>query len=447
MIVRSFKIHTIKDRGSDTPCISEMTKLFDHLILDSAPLLNNTFPASLAEKYYTVPAVIEEIRDEASRARLSQLPFNLETRNPSPESLSIVTRFARSTGDLAVLSATDLQVIALTVTLELEKNGLTSKMRRDATELPKEQTHEGAQEYFASKNKKATTTLNEPSNDKNKKKTKKHGKGGVEVEFFEDELDATSSSKIDQVLKEEVDENDSDGEWITPENISNLKSTGKSEWSADGVKSSAGKIRSAAALKTGSAVLSSFRIACITSDFAMQNVLLQMRLELYTPDGCRVKNVKNWILRCHACFATMRNMEARFCAKCGGPTLIRTSYMIDDQGACHLFLRSDFQYNLRGTKYSLPKFKGGRQGDSLILREDQKEFQRQKEHYERVQAKIQKSQEEVNSLEAIDDRIAAVFGGGNVSQGNRRYDSYDGLALPTVGFGRRNPNAVNKKRA
>jgi RNA-binding protein NOB1 len=138
-------------------------------------------------------------------------------------------------------------------------------------------------------------------------------------------------------------------------------------------------------------------------------------------------------------------MESRFCPKCGGPTLIRTSYMIDESGACHMFLRSDFQYNLRGTKFNLPKFKGGRQGASLILREDQKEFQRQKEHYNRIQAKIQKSEVEMGSLEAIDDRIAAVFGCGTVSQGNRRYDSYDGLSLPIVGFGRRNPNAIIKK--
>lgn len=415
-----------------------MTKLFDHLILDSAPLLNNNFPASLADKFYTVPSVIEEIRDEASRARLIQLPFKLETRNPSAEAMAIVTRFARATGDLAVLSATDLQVIALTVTLNLEKNGEASKMRRDPSELPKEQTHDGAKEYFASKNKK-------PNTSEDKKDKKKKGKGGIEVDFFEDEVDSLNSkiNELPEILKTE-DENDSDGEWITPENISNFKQTGKVEWSSEGVIVKESKKKEKTPNNTTKPIT---RIACITSDFAMQNVLLQMRLELYTPDGCRVKNVKNWLLRCHACYTTTRDMEARFCPKCGGPTLIRTSFLIDEQGSCHLFLRSDFQYNLRGTKYAIPKSKGGRQGASLILREDQKEFQRQKEHYERVQAKIQKSQDESGSLEAIDDRIAAVFGGGNVSQGNRRYDSYDGLSLPVVGYGRRNPNSINKKRS
>lgn len=427
----------MSDRGAIWT-LAVMTKLFDHLVLDSAPLLTGDLPASLSEKFYTVPAVIEEIRDEASRARLSQLPFKLETRNPSPEAMAIVTRFARATGDLSVLSATDLQVIALTVTLNLEKNPEGSKMRRDPSELPKEQTHEGAKEYFASKNKKSLKD--------DEKKNKKKGKGGVEVDSFEDDPVDALNNKLDEKLNfgNEADDNDSDGEWITPENINSLKSTGKSEWSAEGVKTQAVS-KPKKSSKSSTAAVETARVACITSDFAMQNVLLQMRLELYTPDGCRVKNVKNWLLRCHACFATTRNMEARFCPKCGGPTLIRTSYMIDETGACHMFLRSDFQYNLRGSKFNLPKSKGGRQGASLILREDQKEFQRQKEHYNRVQAKIQKNEIESGSLEAIDDRIAAVFGGGTVSQGNRRYDSYDGLALPVVGFGRRNPNAIIKK--
>lgn len=415
------------------PC---MTKLFNHLVLDSAPLLTGSLPASLSEKFYTVPAVIEEIRDEASRARLSQLPFKLETRTPSAEALAMVTRFARATGDLSVLSATDLQVIALTVTLNLEQVPVgQSKMRRDPSELPKETTHDGAIYKNASKNKK-------PENDKKKKK------GGVEVEFFEEDPVEDLNSKI-SALTTTVDNDDSDGEWITPENIESLKSSAnvsKSEWSIDGVKEPVVDNNNNKKNKNNNINKdTACRVACITSDFAMQNVLLQMRLELYTPDGCRVKNVKNWLLRCHACFTTTRNMEARFCPKCGGPTLIRTSFMIDETGACHLFLRSDFQYNLRGTKFNFPKFRGGRQGDSLILREDQKEFRRQKEHYERVQAKIQKN-EETSSLEAIDDRIAAVFGGGSVSQVNRRYDAYDGLSLPVIGHGRRNPNAVKKSK-
>jgi RNA-binding protein NOB1 len=37
----------------------------------------------------------------------------------------------------------------------------------------------------------------------------------------------------------------------------------------------------------------------ITTDFAMQNVLLQMNLNLLSPSLQRVKHVKTFILRCH----------------------------------------------------------------------------------------------------------------------------------------------------
>lgn len=421
-----------------------MTKLFNHLVLDSAPLLNNNFPVSLAENFYTIPSVIEEIRDEASRLRLSQLPFKLEVRDPSPEAVAMVSRFARATGDSAVLSATDLKVIALAVSLELEKNGQNSKMRKEHSDLPREQTHEGAREYYAAKNGFSSGEKDVKKNNKNKKK------GGVEVDFFDENPVENLVKEVEIASVSDADD-DSDGEWITPDNIEKHSSKEKPEWTSDTVKpavisKSKNKNKNK---KTNNSINndndSQVRIACITSDFAMQNVLLQMKLELYTPDGCRVKSVKNWLLRCHGCFATTRKMDSRFCEKCGGPTLIRTSYMIDEEGACHLFLRSDFQYNLRGTIYSLPTPKGGRKGASLILREDQKEFQRQKEHYDRIQGKIQKQQESTSTMEAIDDRIAAVFGGGTISQTNRRYDAYDGLAPPTVGHGRRNPNALKKK--
>lgn len=43
-------------------------------------------------------------------------------------------------------------------------------------------------------------------------------------------------------------------------------------------------------------------VACMTTDFAMQNVLLQMGLNLVGVEGRRIDKVKTWVLRCHACF-------------------------------------------------------------------------------------------------------------------------------------------------
>ena len=57
--------------------------------------------------------------------------------------------------------------------------------------------------------------------------------------------------------------------------------------------------RSDASERPGGAVMKS---ACMTGDFAMQNVALQMGLNLVNMDGGGVKYVKTWVLRCHGCF-------------------------------------------------------------------------------------------------------------------------------------------------
>ena len=44
------------------------------------------------------------------------------------------------------------------------------------------------------------------------------------------------------------------------------------------------------------------RTACTTTDFAMQNVLLQMNLEILLVDGIRIHRMKTWVMRCGACF-------------------------------------------------------------------------------------------------------------------------------------------------
>ena len=43
-------------------------------------------------------------------------------------------------------------------------------------------------------------------------------------------------------------------------------------------------------------------VACVTADFAVQNVLLQMGLRLVAPTGARVRELRRWALRCSACF-------------------------------------------------------------------------------------------------------------------------------------------------
>jgi len=417
--------------------VSSTSALFDHLVLDSAPLLQNNFPETLSKAFYTCPGVISELKDEATRQRIKQLPYHLEVKQPSEEALALATRWARATGDISTLSHVDLQVLALVVTLELEINKDTSKLLLDPSKRPECRVWNGAEGYFSRAGKKTGT-----SDSKNRRR------GGVEVDSFDD-----APKQLEEVTKRlnaakvTHEDDSSDGEWITPENLDKYKQkhAGKSstkEWTVTGlVKSTSVNPVSASALPA--------RIACISSDFAVQNVLLQMRCELYSPDGCRIERLKNWLLRCHACYHCTFDLDTGFCAKCGSPALTRTSYMLDDKGQVHLFLKKDFVYRLRGTKYSIPKPSAGKKSERevLLLRADQKEYERARVHYERIQGKLERQMLQLGEPGSLEDKLWAMEDAKDtVTRSANRRDHYDGLSLPTIGFGRRNPNAYNRKR-
>ena len=85
------------------------------------------------------------------------------------------------------------------------------------------------------------------------------------------------------------DSDDGEGEWITPGNVSLHKSRAMDLLLGEGLTS---KGKKAQVIGSG----------CMTADFAMQNVLLQMGLNLVGMEGQRIERIKSWVLRCHACF-------------------------------------------------------------------------------------------------------------------------------------------------
>jgi RNA-binding protein NOB1 len=118
-------------------------------------------------------------------------------------------------------------------------------------------------------------------------------------------------------------------------------------------------------------------------------------------------------------------------------------------------LKPNFQYRNRGTVYSIPApkagtAKGGKGSQNLILREDQTEFQRGMKT-EAVRAR--KEQKKISSALAA---AAVKDGDSNATRSWADPDwmpdmmlgktSKNGSALPDIGFGRRNPNEVRKKK-
>ena len=80
------------------------------------------------------------------------------------------------------------------------------------------------------------------------------------------------------------DGDDDEGEWITPTNVALHKS------------------KALQLIPTQSGAKEKVVTGCMTTDFAMQNVLMHMGLNLVGVDGKKINKVKTWVLRCHACF-------------------------------------------------------------------------------------------------------------------------------------------------
>merc|ERR1712000_404584 len=90
--------------------------------------------------------------------------------------------------------------------------------------------------------------------------------------------------------------------------------------------------------------------------------------------GQCIKELRVWVLRCHACAAIVHDTLRQFCPECGsGDTLKRVHYVMNDKGEKHLFVNFRYRINTRGTIFNLSKPRGGRKGTNktMVLREDQ----------------------------------------------------------------------------
>ena len=92
------------------------------VVLDANAFINN-FPKLQNTTYYTLPDVVNELKDPQSLNTLAHLQntanLNLIT-HINPIHVSKITAFSKKTGDFFSLSSADIRVLALTLQLEHE---------------------------------------------------------------------------------------------------------------------------------------------------------------------------------------------------------------------------------------------------------------------------------------------------------------------------------------
>uniref|UniRef100_D8PS63 20S-pre-rRNA D-site endonuclease NOB1 n=1 Tax=Schizophyllum commune (strain H4-8 / FGSC 9210) TaxID=578458 RepID=D8PS63_SCHCM len=449
-----------------------------HLVLDAGPLLSLSPIRGLAETYYTVPQVLDELKDSRARQHFEQLGLssgvNVAVRSPDAASLAEVIKWAKKTGDYSVLSQADLCVIALTYALQQEeKKKAEAKVRlgiprqssdpREPTNPddtiketledtePLDVTLERVADDLAS-----LTTTDAPASDaapaaNDTPAANAPATDNAPISPSQPITTPSPPQSSSPIYENPSDDDDGEGEWITPSNVGLHKSR-----ALDLLPSGEQEPQTDEKVLAG----------CMTADFAMQNVILQMGLSLVGVEGKRIARVKSWVLRCHACFKICKDQSKKFCPSCGNPTLLRASVTVSapdtptSTPAMEIHLKPNFQYRLRGTKYSIPAPKPGSAktgaGEGLILREDQAEYMRAKKR-----ADTKREREEARMLKGILNRGAEGRGATAVGSwmdpdwvpemiavgagGKGRTSRKDG-DMPSIGYGRKNPNERRRSK-
>lgn len=176
-----------------------------------------------------------------------------------------------------------------------------------------------------------------------------------DVEEEQDSSDEGVNMEENDSDKENEEDDDDDDEegWITPSNLKEKKA------------SMAGRQDENIRVE----------VACITTDFAMQNVLKQIGLNIIGANGLIIKETKTWILRCYSCTRTTPLLDRKFCPKCGNKTLKRVSITLNEDGSQQIHISTRRALSTKGKRFSLPAPKGGKHGVNPRLMEDQPESQ------------------------------------------------------------------------
>ncbi|KAJ1948715.1 20S-pre-rRNA D-site endonuclease nob1 [Linderina pennispora] len=460
------------------------------LVVDTNPFIKGLPLDHIANKFVTIPEVLGELRSRASKDRYQSLDmkYGIDVIEPDAESMNAVVAFARKTGDYASLAMADLKIIALGFMLEKKANGMRRlrlepvgnqpniadrKLMKNAVEVVGNDSNEAAKEAEeigeADESEEAVQesgkeieqleqTIEDLSVEPKDEETAGIAEEGIVLtSAAKDEFEVGSDEEFDDDEEyedsetqqaEEGDDNDDgwevagpkrtkkaprkddffNGEWITPNNVKLHQAA-----SAMGMKNAMSD-RPKAILK----------VACVTSDFAMQNVILKMGINLVTPDGIAVRRLRTWVLRCHACFELTGDMNKQFCPACGHPTLKRCSVTTSTNGQLQVHLKKDYRYNLRGTVYSMPKPHGGKHTiRDIITREDDKAYQSAVRYKNIKESKANSGLGGVNSL--LDpDFIPDLLVGNSLADSKGYGVATDARGMPMVARNRKNPNAVKR---
>ena len=328
----------------------EKEKEKSYMILDTSFFIKLTSLNLDQNKYYTTQYIVNEIRDPKARD-FYQLNKNfIEIKNPTKDSIKKVSKFAKESNDLTYLSIADLSVMALAY--ETIKNiGLIEKLNKkplNYTIISPEKLQEEI----------------------NKKKEKEK-----------------EENKINENKIINLNEDDDEDDWITPENLytkldemngireiknKNININKKDDDKINTINNINNNIEmnidDDKETNDKNKKNEEINVFVNTADFTLQNVCMKMGIPILGVDGLRIRNIKNYILKCTVCYKFIFEIDKKFCPYC--PYLMKIGYNIYANGEMKINDRKP-EPRKRGQIFDLPAPSTKKNGTVYILTEDQ----------------------------------------------------------------------------
>ena len=317
------------------------------MILDTSFFIKLTSLNLEKNKYFTTQYIVNEIRDVKARD-FYQLNKNfIQIKNPTKESIKQVSKFAKESNDLTYLSIADLSVMALAY--ETIKNlGKLDKLNKKPLNykiIPQEKLMEEIQ--------------------KKKNETKKINENKIENKIMN------------------IDEDDDEEGWITPENlytkldemngiheIKNKNIKKKEDEKIENINTNKEMNIDENNNNEENKINDDINVYVNTADFTLQNVCMKMGIPILGVDGLRIRNIKNYILKCTVCYKFIFEIDKKFCPYCGYPYLMKIGYNIFANGEIRINDRKP-EPRKRGQIFDLPAPTTKKNGTVYILTEDQ----------------------------------------------------------------------------
>ncbi|XRB10553.1 RNA-binding protein NOB1 [Pseudoscourfieldia marina] len=394
-------------------------------VVDANALITAFDVRRVAHKLLSTSEVLAEVRDKHARtfASLIDASGGIDTREPADEDVAWVVRFARRTGDAAALSRADVRLLALTLTVEREVTGhdkhirrvpppleRTARHNRRTTALPgwgveNTQNDDGWDELDEEDD--AAAAVQEPSrvaaaptpmtveaekdDDGDEAAAAAAPVAAAEQDGGADEWEPVQSRSAKRMsMRRDARRREKEEEAVREleEAAAGVNTTAAAAAAQEGEEGGGGGDDDDDVDEHGDVAdeddgddgddATPAAVALVTADRAMQNVALQMKLKLVSPTGEVVDRLRRYVLQCSACHKmadlSRKGTSAGFCGNCGNwGTLVRATVEVGTSGATVVVDQNSAQKlrALRGTRYSLPKPRGGRDSVNVVLREDQ----------------------------------------------------------------------------